>query len=211
MDLYELRNEYMLKTLDETGVNPSPIEQFKAWFEEAQLAKVYEPNAMSIATSTKDGIPSTRMLLLKSVNEKGFTFFTNYLSKKGKHLNENPNACLLFFWGELERQVRIEGVVEKLTAEESDKYFQTRPIGSRLGAWVSPQSEVISGRDVLDKKHHEFRVLHKHDEIPRPQHWGGYILIPYIIEFWQGRENRLHDRIEYYFDNDSWKTRRLAP
>lgn len=211
MDLYELRDEITQKSLDEKSISSSPIEQFQIWFSEAQSAKLFEPNAMTFATATLNGIPSARMLLLKAFSDNGFTFFSNYDSKKGVQLADNPHAAIVFYWPELERQVRIEGIVEKLSPLESDSYFQTRPTGSRLGAWASPQSRVIEDRSWLEAKHNEFRQQHKHDEIPRPPYWGGYILVPGIIEFWQGRPNRLHDRIEYYRDGDVWKFRRLAP
>ena len=211
MDLYDLREEYMAQSLNESDVLDSPIEQFKIWFGEAAVAKIYEPNAVILATSSKIGIPSARVVLLKAISEKGFDFFTNFQSRKGTQLLENPNAAMVFYWAELERQVRIEGQVDKLTNEESDKYFETRPVGSRLGAWASPQSRVITDRDWLEENHNQIREKFKHGQVPRPENWGGYRLKPHLVEFWQGRQNRLHDRIEYIIEDDDWKIRRLAP
>ena len=211
MDLYEVREGYISESLNENEVASSPIEQFKLWFGQAAVAKIYEPIAAVLATATKSGIPSARVLLFKNFSEKGFDFFTNYESKKSKELNENPNAAIVFYWGELERQVRIEGKVVKLSSEESDNYFETRPVGSRLGAWASPQSKIIDHREWLEKQHEEFRSKFKHGEIPRPNQWGGFRLVPVMVEFWQGRQNRLHDRIQYYLESNVWKIRRLAP
>lgn len=211
MDLFDLREEIITEPLRENSVPEMPFDLFKKWYEQALEVKIFEPNALTLATADKHGVPSARMLLLKAFGSEGFTFFTNYESHKAKQLNENPLAVMVFYWAELERQVRINGAVEKLLPEESDKYFQTRPIGSRLGAWASPQSKVISDRTWLEAQHLDFRQKYKHGEIPRPENWGGYILKPYTIEFWQGRPNRLHDRLEYYLDNESWKIRRLAP
>lgn len=211
MDLYELREEYMLEKLEEASVPETPFILFEKWFNQALEAKMFEPNAMALATADRFGKPSVRMLLLKAFNEKGFIFFTNYESLKGRHLTENHKAAICFYWSDLERQVRICGQTEKLTSIESDSYFRTRPTGSRLGAWASPQSTVINNRQWLEDKHNEFREKFKHGEIQRPNNWGGYILIPETVEFWQGRQNRLHDRVEYYCDGDRWKTRRLAP
>jgi pyridoxamine 5'-phosphate oxidase len=212
MELFDLRNEYKLKTLDESDVLPNPGNQFKIWMEESMNARVNEPNAMSLATCTRDGSPSVRMVLLKSFDENGFSFFTNYESKKGIHLLENHYAALMFYWPELERQVRIEGRVEKLPAIESDRYFQFRPYGSRLGAWASRQSKLIPSRKYLEEQHEAFLAQFKDQtEIPRPPTWGGYIVKPFYYEFWQGRENRLHDRIEYVHSSTGWEIRRLAP
>ena len=211
MDLFDLRNEYTSQPFDESDALSSPFELFDKWFHEAMESKIFEPNAMALATVGANGIPSVRMILLKSFNKNGFIFFSNYESRKGHQLKENHNAACVFYWEELERQVRIEGVVEKLSNEESDKYFETRPTGSRLGAWASPQSKIVESRQWLETKHNEFRNKFKHSEVPRPENWGGYKLIPHQIEFWQGRPNRLHDRIEYTFEGDSWKIRRLAP
>jgi len=211
MDLYELREEFISEKLDEGYIAANPIDQFKLWFGEAATVKIYEPNAAIIATADTNGMPSARMILVKTFSEDGFTFFSNYESKKGQHLSKNPYATLVYYWSELERQVRIEGRVEKLSPSESDKYFETRPIGSRLGAWASPQSQVIMDRDWLEAKHKEIREQFKYGEVLRPSNWGGYILKHYVIEFWQGRQNRLHDRIEYYLEEGKWKIRRLAP
>lgn len=210
-NLFEVREEYISQNLDETSVLPNPFNQFRVWFGEAAIVKIYEPHAAFLATASLKGTPSGRMILIKAFNEKGFVFFTNYESKKGHQLLENPFATLVFNWAELERQVRISGHVDKLTPDESDKYFETRPAGSRLGAWASPQSQVISSRKWLENKHNEFRQQFKHGEVPRPINWGGYNLKPINIEFWQGRQNRLHDRIEYYLEDNIWKIRRLAP
>ncbi len=211
MDLYEMREEYISEKLNEKEVLPSPIDQFKLWFGEAAASKIYQPNMAFLATADSKGIPSGRIILLKEFSEKGFTFFSNYESKKGKQLSENPYAVIVLYWPELERQVRIEGKAEKLSPEESDNYFETRPVGNMLGAWASPQSKIITDRDWLEAEHNKFREQFKHGKIPRPGNWGGYALKPTAIEFWQGRENRLHDRIEYFLDNNSWKIRRLAP
>ena len=211
MDLYELKEGYISESLNEQDVALSPIDQFKLWFGEAATVKVYEPNAAILATASKSGIPSARVILLKGFSDNGFEFFTNYNSRKGKELDENPNAALVYYWPELEREVRIEGKVEKLSSEESDRYFETRPVGSRLGAWASPQSQIIEDRDWLESKHNEFREKYKHGQVPRPSEWGGYRIKPSIIEFWQGRQNRLHDRIQYSFENKKWIIRRLAP
>jgi pyridoxamine 5'-phosphate oxidase len=211
MDLFELREEFITEKLDEKDVSANPFDQFKLWFGEAAAVKIYEPNAAFIATANKKGFPSARMILVKAFSEEGFTFFSNYESKKGKQISENPNATLVYYWPELERQVRIEGVVEKLSPGDSDKYFETRPIGSRLGAWASPQSQPIADRKWLEVKHKEIRDKFKYGEVVRPENWGGYIIKPCSIEFWQGRQNRLHDRIEYYKDNGKWNIRRLAP
>jgi pyridoxamine 5'-phosphate oxidase len=211
MDLFELREEFISEDLDEKVISANPIEKFKLWFGEAATVKVYEPNAAIIATASKKGVPSARMILVKAFSEEGFTFFSNYESKKGIHLSENPYASIVYYWPELERQVRIDGTIEKLTPADSDKYFETRPIGSRLGAWASPQSQVIVGREWLEAKHKEIREKFKYGDVVRPENWGGYILRPASIEFWQGRQNRLHDRLEYYKEDGKWKVRRLAP
>jgi pyridoxamine 5'-phosphate oxidase len=211
MDLFELREEFINESFDEKNVPSMPIMLFKLWFGEAAAVKVFEPNAAVLATVDSNGKPSARVLLLKTFSEQGFTFFTSYESKKGHHLEVNPFAALVVHWPDLERQVRIEGIVEKLSPRDSDKYFETRPTGSRLGAWASPQSKVIEDRAWLEQKHNEFRQQFKKGEVPRPENWGGYILKPNLMEFWQGRQNRLHDRIEYILEDGKWKIRRLAP
>lgn len=206
-----LRHDFAMQTLDEKQVNSNPIQQFEAWFKEAVNAKVNEPNAMTVCTATKDGKPSARILLLRNFSENGFVYYSNYTSRKGREIEENPNCSLLFFWPELERQVRIEGTVEKQTAEESDLYFNTRPRSSKLGAWTSEQSKVIASRDILAKEFELFSAKFPEEQVPRPPHWGGYILKPVSIEFWQGRPSRLHDRIVYTKENNEWKIARLAP
>lgn len=208
----DIRTDYKLRSLNEADVSPDPIAQFTSWWDEAVNSKIEEVNAMTLATVTSEGRPSARIVLLKGFDEKGFVFFTNYQSKKGKELEDNPHAAMVFFWKELERQVRVEGGIEKISEEESDAYYQSRPAGSRIGAWASPQSEVIDGREILENN---FKALEKKFEtgsIPRPGHWGGYILRPSLIEFWQGRSSRLHDRIQYNLQPDNnWAIQRLAP
>ena len=206
----DLRKSYSRDSLSETDVASSPIEQFKQWFEQAQQAQCPEPNAMTIASASREGIPSARVVLLKDVDDRGFIFFTNYESHKGRELIENPHAALLFHWHELERQVRIEGTVEQLPSEESDEYFHSRPLDSRIGAWASPQSQVISGRTVLLTKAAEFGLRFGLNP-PRPPHWGGFLVRPRKIEFWQGRPSRLHDRIQFTKSPEGWDIVRLAP
>jgi pyridoxamine 5'-phosphate oxidase len=208
----DLRKEYSSQTLLEKDVAAHPVQQFQKWWEQALAADILEPNAMTLATASADGLPSARIVLVKDFDERGFVFYTNYNSYKALQLEENPKASLLFHWKELERQVRIVGVVEKVADAESDEYFQSRPIGSRVGAWASPQSKVIKNRewleDAVTKRMEEFRE----GAVPRPPHWGGYRVKPVIIEFWQGRYSRLHDRIQYSLEeNGTWKIERLAP
>ncbi len=201
----------MVNTLNESDVDPNPLKQFEAWYGEALASGVPEADAMTLATATTDGAPDARIVLLKSFDDRGFVFFTNYQSRKAEELAANGRACLLFYWLPLKRQVRIEGTVEKVSAAESDDYFHTRPWGSKLGAWASDQSRVITSRENLEKRFAEFE-LEFADNVPRPPHWGGYRLIPTAIEFWQGRDNRLHDRIRYRLQQDkSWRIERLAP
>jgi pyridoxamine 5'-phosphate oxidase len=208
----DLRKDYTLEGLSETEIDLNPFIQFKKWFDQALAAQLPEPNAMTIATAMPDGKPSARMVLLKDFDERGFVFFTNYNSRKGQELAENPQAALVFWWAELERQVRISGHVEKVAENESDKYFHSRPANSRLGAWVSNQSEVIESREVLEQRLQEFHSKYENQEIPRPPHWGGLRVIPTEIEFWQGRSSRLHDRLLYTrSDDNSWKIERLSP
>ncbi len=208
----QLRKDYQLFTLREEDANPDPIRQFHDWFEQASLAEIPEVNAMALATATPDGRPSVRTVLLRGIDERGFTFFTNYESRKGHELAANPYASLLFFWQGLERQVRIEGRVERTSAEESDTYFFGRPAGSRIGAWASPQSRVIPDRDVLERRVHELEDRYPDGSIPRPPSWGGYRLVPDSIEFWQGRPSRLHDRLRYTRQHEAaWLIERLAP
>ena len=210
MELKDLRKSYERGTLDETEAGSAPAALFQRWLADAVAAKVPEPNAMTLATVGADGRPSTRIVLIKYADERGLVFFTNYESRKGKELDASPHAALQFHWVELERVVRVEGRVEKTSAEESDAYFVTRPLDSRIGAWASPQSEVISSRAVLlanaAKASAKFG-LHP----PRPDHWGGYRLVPDAWEFWQGRKSRLHDRVRFRLDAGSWVKERLAP
>jgi pyridoxamine 5'-phosphate oxidase len=198
--------------LDTKTVHINPIQQFNIWFDEAQASGITMPEAMSLATVSVDGKPSSRMVLLKEVNEHGFIFFTNYNSRKGKELVHNPNVALLFHWQPMERQVRIEGTVEKVSDEISEAYFQTRPRNSQLSAYISAQSEVVSGREELKRLYNDAEKKFEGHPIPRPEHWGGYLVKPARLEFWQGREGRLHDRVEYILqDNGVWKIQRLAP
>ncbi|MFA6278393.1 MAG: pyridoxamine 5'-phosphate oxidase [Pedobacter sp.] len=209
--LQNLRQDYSAAELTEKEVDKNPIKQFEKWFSAALDAQLYEPNVMTLATADKTGKPNARIVLLKGVDEQGFSFYTNYLSTKGKELKKNPQACLVFFWAELQRQVRIEGKVEKLDKETSEAYFHSRPQGSQIGAIVSPQSQVISNRTDLEKKVEELTVSYQDKTIPKPAHWGGYIVKPTSIEFWQGRSSRLHDRIKYDLVNGKWQINRLAP
>lgn len=211
MSLANLRQNYQRGELLESQIASSPFEQFQKWFAEAQAAAVPEPNAMTLATVDSKLRPSARVVLLKGLDERGFVFYTNYESRKGKDLAASPQAALLFFWPELERQIRIEGQVEKVSAEESDAYYHSRPLGSRLGAWASPQSQEIADRSQLQAL--ESRAQAEHGEAPqRPPHWGGYRVVPHTLEFWQGRPSRLHDRLVYRRDEaGQWKIVRLAP
>jgi len=207
-----IRKSYSQKTLSEADIDKDPLKQFEKWWQEALASSIDEVNAMTLATASADGIPSARVVLLKGFSQDGFVFFTNYDSYKGKQLMENPKACLVFFWKELERQVRITGMVQRISDEESDNYFQTRPFGSQLGASVSPQSNVIESREWLEARYKDFEKGVNNGAVQRPGNWGGYIVKPVIIEFWQGRPSRLHDRIEYSLqENGEWKAVRLAP
>jgi pyridoxamine 5'-phosphate oxidase len=211
-ELQNLRQDYSAASLSEDTINSNPIKQFDSWFNEAIEAKLHEPNAMTLATATHDGRPSARIVLLKGFDNSGFMFYTNYLSRKGKEITKNPLGAINFFWGELERQVRIEGTIEKLSKEQSDRYFQTRPKMSQLGAVVSPQSQEIANRKILETKMSQLEAEYEDKDVPKPSFWGGYILKPRMIEFWQGRPSRLHDRILYKkIDNSNWKKVRLAP
>ena len=210
-DIADIRKDYKLRSLLESDVEPDPIKQFQLWWNEAMVSNIDEPNTMTLATSTTSGIPSARIVLLKGLNPEGFIFFTNYESRKGNDLKENPNASLVFFWKELERQVRIEGSVKNLSEKESDEYFVLRPEQSRIGAWSSPQSQVIKSRESLEEMFEKYTHLFTDGAILRPPHWGGYIVKPILVEFWQGRPNRLHDRLQYTLNNDEWKIERLAP
>jgi pyridoxamine 5'-phosphate oxidase len=207
-----LRKNYSLHSLSESNVKPSPIDQFIQWFDEANDAKVHEPNAFVLSTSSTKGIPSSRVVLLKGCSHEGFTFFTNYESHKGQEISSNPHVSLCFLWHEMERQVRIQGVASKVSREETARYFHSRPRESQIGAWVSPQSQIIEDDLFLSKKYAEIEAKYQGiDPIPVPDHWGGFIIAPTEIEFWQGRPSRLHDRIRYTLENHQWTTRRLAP
>lgn len=211
MSIAHLRREYARARLDERDVDPDPLVQFHKWFDDARRAELPEPNAMTLATATPAGVPSARMVLLKAADERGFTFFTDYRSRKGQELEANPHAALVFFWGELERQVRITGTVSRVSREETEAYFRTRPRESRLGAWTSHQSTVLAGRETLEARLREVAARHPGDEVPTPPHWGGYLLKPDALEFWQGRESRLHDRVRYQREAGSWRIERLSP
>ena len=211
-NIADLRKDYQLQSLLETDVAADPFTQFDHWWNDAVKSELNEINAMTLATASLTGIPAARIVLLKAVTDAGFMFFTNYNSQKGKELEENPHACLVFFWKELERQVRITGSVARVSSQESDEYFYSRPAGSRIGAWASPQSSVIESRETIEKNILQYEEQFSGIEIARPPHWGGYIVIPTVIEFWQGRPSRLHDRIQYSkLPDGSWKVERLAP
>jgi len=222
-EIADIRKDYKLASLEEADVAANPIDQFTRWWNEAVASQIDEVNAMTLATVNAAGVPASRILLLKGYNPNGFIFFTNYESDKGKNLAQNPNAAIVFFWKELERQIRIEGTVQKVSAEESDRYFNSRPASSRIGAWASPQSAVIENRLVIEQNVERYSSIFANDSIERPDHWGGYIVKPRSIEFWQGRSSRLHDRIRYTIEasaynaatdtrsDANWKIERLAP
>ena len=211
MSIADLRREYARARLDEASVGLDPLAEFGRWFDEALKAKVLEANAMTLATASEDGAPSARTVLLKGFDERGFVFFTDYRSQKGAELKRNPRAALVFYWPELERQVRITGRTEAVPREESEVYFNTRPRSSRISAWVSHQSQVIPSRKVLEQGVSEIERKYPGEEVPLPPYWGGFRVVPDAIEFWQGRESRLHDRIRYVRDGDRWRIERLSP
>ncbi len=209
-DIANIRKDYKLQSLLEKDVAPNPMQQFTMWWNEAINSQIDEVNAMTLATATNTGTPSARIVLLKGLVETGFVFYTNYRSHKGQELEQNPKAALIFFWKELERQVRVEGMVEKISEAESETYFASRPVASKIGAWASTQSTVISSRDILEENVLKYRNEFG-DNIPKPPHWGGYVVTPTVVEFWQGRRSRLHDRIQYSRQGEKWVIERLAP
>jgi pyridoxamine 5'-phosphate oxidase len=211
-NIADIRKDYQLQSLLESDIAADPFTQFNRWWDDAVKSELDEINAMTLATASLAGIPSARIVLLKKVTDAGFVFFSNYNSHKGTELEENPRACLVFFWKELERQVRITGKVEKVSMQESDEYFNSRPVGSRIGAWASPQSSAIASREMIEHNMLKYEKQFAETQITRPPHWGGYVVIPTVIEFWQGRPNRLHDRLQYSILPDgNWKIERLAP
>jgi pyridoxamine 5'-phosphate oxidase len=212
LNIADIRKDYMLAALDEETVGQDPVIFFKKWFSEAEAAQITEINAMTLATADSHGLPHARIVLLKGLDAQGFVFFTNYDSAKGQEINENPHVALCFFWKELERQVRIEGFIEKIKPEESDIYFHSRPVASRIGAWASPQSRKIADRNILDLNYAKYESEFSNIAVPRPEHWGGYRVMPNHIEFWQGRASRMHDRISFTQNGAGlWDRSRLAP
>ncbi|MEJ2004470.1 MAG: pyridoxamine 5'-phosphate oxidase [Cyclobacteriaceae bacterium] len=212
MTLADLRREYSKQVLNESAINEDPLKQFEAWFSEAVKSEVPEPNAMTLSTVSEQGFPSGRIVLLKGIQDDGFVFYTNYQSSKARDMEKNGIVALTFFWGELERQVRIQGTVKKVSRETSENYFKTRPRDSQVGAWVSPQSSPIKNRKILEERKKQIIERFKDEEtLPLPKQWGGYHVDPFLFEFWQGRPSRLHDRILYTREKESWNIRRLAP
>ena len=211
-NIADIRTDYTLAALDEVTAGDDPILFFRKWFKEAEAAQITEVNAMTLATVDATAAPHARIVLLKALDDRGFTFYTNYDSAKGTEMSANPHVALMFFWKELERQVRIEGTMERVSSQESDTYFHSRPVGSRLGAWASPQSQPIPDRHILDANYKEYETQFAGKNIPRPEHWGGYRVLPVRIEFWQGRASRMHDRILFSKDEaGNWGKSRLAP
>ncbi|MGO9597404.1 MAG: pyridoxamine 5'-phosphate oxidase [Isosphaeraceae bacterium] len=211
MGVHDARVDYSRLSLNEADLKADPISQFHVWFEEATHSGIPEPGAMTLATATPEGRPSARIVLLRGYDERGFSFFTNYDSRKGRELHSNPHAALVFHWHELERQVRIEGQAQRVSAEESDAYFQSRPALSSLGAWASRQSDVIPSRQSLEASYKALEIRYPDGQIPRPEFWGGYRVVPESVEFWQGRPSRLHDRLRYRCEHGGWVIERLSP
>lgn len=210
-ELSDLRREYAGGGLDETDLEPDPVAMFRRWMQDALRAGLFEPNALVLSTADPAAAPTSRIVLLKGLDERGFVFFTNYTSRKGRELAANPSAALLFPWHQLERQVRVEGTVSRLSAAENDAYFATRPRASQVGAWASPQSQVVADRLTLDREYDEQLTRFGEGDVPRPEHWGGYCVAPQSVEFWQGRLGRMHDRLRYRRTDGGWAVERLAP